>query len=259
MRDLVLGALTIILVSYIAPLSADSIHITSLTGNWSSALPAGCCTIQNPSNPSSPRTIRWGQPLTTGGNQSGYTFDPRDAPFVAPTDSAPIDLGEFSHLNFPIYQGATEARLNFFLGFNPAASPTPANISGQFVFHHEETPNSGTCAYYSPPGFECTDRVTVTTPLLDTPFSFGGKNYFFNLLGFSLDGGLSILPGFLTFEGRESRARLFASITSIPVHTPPTNGTPGGPQQPVNVPEPGSFLLLGAGLALAARRLRRRC
>ena len=218
---------------------ADTISISSVDGTWSGALPPGCCTIDNVSDP---RTIRWGEPAG-GGGQSGYDWSSTPTPFDVVADSGPFSLGVFVHQNFPIFAPVlTSVNLDFSLDFDPVGSPVPPGLGGQFLFTHEETPNAGPCAYGDSTGTGCDDRVGVTTPLINAPFTYDGGNNFFSLLGFSTDGGTTISPFFVTGESQSNEAQLYATITSTPI----------------GVPEPSSVLLLGIGLAVTACRYRLR-
>jgi hypothetical protein len=106
-------------------------------------------------------------------------------------------------------------------------------VAAVFPFAHNETPNNtGT----SPAD---DDIVTITTPLVNIPIVVGTDVYYFNLLGFSTNGGGTFDSVFQSPEGSSNTATLYGQLTSDPV------------------PEPGVLTLLGVGLMLAARRLRR--
>jgi hypothetical protein len=67
----------------------------------------------------------------------------------------------------------------------------------------------------------------------------GTDVYFFNLLGFSVDGGTTIENVFSSAEGGQNSALLYGQLSAEPV------------------PEPASLLLFGSALAAVAARMRR--
>ena len=73
-------------------------------------------------------------------------------------------------------------------------------------------------------------------PILNLGFSYdegsGTKNYFFNLLGFSQDGGTTIDSSYITQENALNTSDLYGIITTTQI----------------SVPEPFTLLLLGLGL-----------
>jgi hypothetical protein len=116
----------------------------------------------------------------------------------------------------------------------------PAGVTVTTTAHidHNETPNS-----YG--DSRDNDIVTITNPVVNASWSDGIKTYYFNMVGFSTDGGTHITTGWSTVEGQSNSAVLYGKITETPIPVP-------------GVPEPTSTLLLGVGASLlGAVRMRK--
>ena len=94
---------------------------------------------------------------------------------------------------------------------------------GTFYFTHDETPND--CV-----GVNCANDLVTVDTFLNAYFTYEGEDYYFSLLGFSQDGGLTFDAEYSTVENQANTAVLYGKITETPI------------------PEPITLLLLGLGL-----------
>ena len=202
------------------PAGAGPLDITSISGTWHN--PVGGTSVSGEGTSS----ITWGDGVAP---DSGYLFEP-GADILGAAVGVPLLLGEFTHFNEVIpVPNLTGVDLHF--GFD--TNGVPAALSTMFPFAHDETPNTTG----SSPADD--DIVTITTPIVNVPILVGTDLYFFNLLGFSVDGGTTFQSVFSSIEGGHNSALLYGQLTTKPVA------------------EPASLLLLGGALTAIAARMRR--
>lgn len=207
---------------------AGPINITDIIGGWVNPSPLSVSII-NVANQGTD-TVRWSGPATDNSGQSGYNFTPGADLIPAPVDSAFL-LGNFQHINNPVFPPSLDS-IDYGFGFS--TNGTPNVLSTTFNFIHDETNNSSTCSggVSGPSVSNCDDFVDISSVSLNQLITVGADQYYFNLLGFSVDAGLNFSNQFQSPEGGTNSAGLYGILTT----------------KKVNVPEPGSLALLAFGL-----------
>jgi hypothetical protein len=187
--------------------SEAQISIALIDGDWTNPAPGGLVTINNSGPAGGLSTARWGG----GAQPSGYDFASTTTPFNALTNGTPFSLGTFTHQNFPIPAGTSPTSIDLALTLGNII-----NVNTTFSFTHNETSNTQSPAT-NPAN---NDLVTIANPIVNFPFTYAGDNYFFNLVGFSTDGGATTTTSFSTVETQANTATLYARITTTAQSTP---------------------------------------
>ena len=190
------------LVFGIGSAHADALNLSNINGTWTN--PVGGVNLTGVGT----SVVTWGDGAAP---DSGYTFGA--GPNInGVTLNTPVFLGTFTHNNQPIPSGTAISAIDFNLSFN--TNGTPVLISAVFDFLHNETSNlTGT----SPAD---DDIVTITTPIVNVSINQGTDWYFFNLLGFSKDGGATFSNVYSSPEGGNNSAALYGRLTATAVPAP---------------------------------------
>lgn len=224
-----------------APASAATIPL-QVSGAWSNAV-GGANVTYNPAagtlddNP----LVSWGTPVTNAGKSSYRFVSSYPVEFGAAPIGTQFMMGTFTHNNRTIALGTGIESVQLDLEFDFLDADTDPNfVSAMSMVFHTETPNNADqCEDDAVP---CNDIVTIGDEInLIENFTYLGQLYQLKVLGFSIDGGSSFSNQFITQENLANTADLYAIITPVS-----------------DVPEPGTMLLIGAGLIAGASRLRRR-
>ncbi|MBK0328702.1 THxN family PEP-CTERM protein [Rhodobacteraceae bacterium F11138] len=188
--------------------------------------------------------LRWGQDGLAMNQTSGYRYENRATPFNENAGDV-FGIGNFAHFNKPINANTSINAVNMAIRGSLSVNGGPA-VERIFEFNisHDETTNSGSCAYGGANGQGvnangCADRVVITTADTSDTFELDGMDYTLNILGFSetlAAAGNGIFSSeFLSAENGTNRRVLAASFQVADV---------------APVPVPASLVLTLSGLGL---------
>lgn len=225
------------LVFGIAP-QAQAISLNLSSGSWNNTVGGSEIVYQTVASESQ---VRWGIPAYGGGTsqKSGLGFTG-----VGPSTfglGEIFQVGQLRHFNNVVAGGTAASAVNLNLNLN-FGNPV-ANQSFNLKLQIDETPNEGTCAYFSVT--PCADKIFISESSLANQFSIAGIDYTLHLLGFSLTPGGTPINQFISQEGGTNQALLFAKVTAVEAAEP--------------VPEPATVAgtalwLLGTRLAVSRKR-----
>jgi hypothetical protein len=176
----------------------------------------------------------WGKPSSIFQQANKLTFEGKSFDSVLNT---PFKIGSLTYFNGTTTAGsnASSVDLNAVFKFN---LPGTASVSSNLALALNSTPNTGNATANA-------DFVTLSNTLVPTFFAIAGANYKLTFTGFQNVIGDGFLQSnahqFHVREGKSASADLYASIEAVSA-----------------VPEPETYAMFGAGLAMLGLLARRR-
>lgn len=190
--------------------ASDDYALTAVSGIWTSVTGGSNITGLNT------QEVRWG--YSTGYGQSGLKFE--GSGLQSFNEGSNFYLGALTHMNWPITNAASGAKLKITLQFSkPTVSPNP-DFTYDFVIN--ETTNNWPCnSGWQESGTPCDDKVTFPNSYGEKSFQIGDKLYTLRILGFvdSYPSGTPISQ-FVTEEQKNNTAFLVGTLSSVLVAAP---------------------------------------
>ncbi|NAX00169.1 tandem-95 repeat protein [Vibrio sp. V23_P3S9T160] len=178
---------------------ADSFNFNGVSAKWSNIAGGSNITIYD-SRDADPDLdqVRWG--TSAGYGQSGYGFIDNDSGLAGNIAlNELVQLGTFTHYNYPIYDSITGATLDVTFSVTDAyGRVTPVTITVNFA--HNETPNN-----------QSDPRDIITIESQSVTFEFEGKMYTVEVLGF-VDKNGNVINSIKTDENASNQFDLVAKI-----------------------------------------------
>ncbi|AVV84994.1 choice-of-anchor K domain-containing protein [Shewanella putrefaciens] len=161
----------------------DSFKFSGVVANWQSTIGGTNITkYDGPDNDTGLDQIRWGDPSSWYGNQSGYGFMDNDAGLNGALSlNQDIVLGTFTHYNYSITSGTSITAATMKVTFNVTDAygvTTPVTLT--LNFNHNETPNTND---------PIASRDIVTVGQTSVTFNYEGQMYTMQVIGFKDNNG----------------------------------------------------------------------
>ncbi|HIK08175.1 MAG TPA: choice-of-anchor K domain-containing protein [Trichormus sp. M33_DOE_039] len=176
------------------------------SGTWGTPIPSTASIVYSGVGTD---TFTWGDAASfgTGANYLNFVGNAFSTNF-----DTPFQIGNLTYFNGTTTIGTTpeSVPLDVLLAFT---DPSGLNENFNFSFNLISTDNNGTPD-------ENADFVFPPNSFSSTNFNFGGQDYTLQLLGFSKDGGTTLVNEFRVRESETDTASLYAKITVTPRTTP---------------------------------------
>lgn len=215
-----LSAALVTALSVVEAATAVTIDITPESSAWTDPQ-AGVDVVIDPTstNGDDPISISWGNPnnsneLNPTQQKSSYVYNGEsEVTFELVDDSELVKIGTFTHNNFQI-TGTPFEGVNLNLALTVAFGSETIPLEFSVLFDHLETPNNANpCAAGG--STPCPDLVTIVD-FDQNIIEIDGQKYL-TVLGFSADGGETIVDEFLTSENLSNSADLFLLFEAVGV------------------------------------------
>ncbi|WP_330149103.1 retention module-containing protein [Shewanella xiamenensis] len=194
----------------------DSFNFSGIVANWTTINGGSDVRkFDGPDNDSGKDQVRWGDPASYNGSQSGYGFADNDAALNGSLSlNQDIVLGTFTHYNYPIDSGTSITSATMQITFNVTDAygvTTPVTLT--LNFSHNETPNDGP-----------DPRDIVTVGQTSVTFNYEGQVYTMQVIGFKDSNG-NIVTSIYTNENDATSYQLVVRMVAGNGYTlPHTDG-----------------------------------